>query len=164
MPLILVPLREADLQLACQLVIEAKEWNVKTTPFVPPMAVIGNPGSLFMSALRGEEFIGLIGYQDISWPDGTAELFFGIAPEHRFGHTFLELGKATLDYGFNTLGFRRLTSMALTDGPTISLMEKWASIGVRKEAIFKRIRLKNGAYHDAFAYALERGNYVSSPQ
>ena len=146
--------------MACQLIQEAQEWNARTTTFIPPIAILNAPDAIYVSALQDGQIVGVVGYQGISWPDGTAEMFTGVVPEQRKGFTFPALVKEQLSYGFNTVGLRRITMTTLVGSPSARMAELLAPNGVRKEGTFPNARLKRGTYHDVVAFGVERSAYV----
>ena len=160
MSLSLIPLRGDDLPMACQLLMEAKEWGTKDTTFLPPLAILNNPDHRFLSVLQDSTLIGVVGYQDYSPIDSTAEMFTGLVPERRNGLMFPNIVKAQIEYAFRHLNLRRLTMTTLVDSPSAKMADYLFPNGVKKEGIFHKARFKNGAYHDAVAYAVERENYV----
>jgi RimJ/RimL family protein N-acetyltransferase len=106
-----------------------------------------------MSALSGEELLGVVGYHSISWIDGSAEIFTSVMPKWRGKGLALNLVQNQLDYAFKDLGFRRITMTTLAGAPSAKIADK---MKVPIEGRFVRSRLKRGVYHDAIAYALER--------
>jgi RimJ/RimL family protein N-acetyltransferase len=149
----LVPLREADLQEACQYIVEGREWSPKSDIFLPPIAVISHPDSRWLSALNGDELVGVVGFHNISWPDGTAEMFTSVVPKWRGSGASLNVVKEQLDYGFLDLGLRKITMTTLAGSPSAKIADK---MKVPLEGTLKRSRLKRGVYYDALVYGLER--------
>lgn len=157
MPLRLVPLREVDIPMACQFLVESQEWSPKTEIFTAPMATLSKPDSLWLSAVNGEELIGVVGFHGISWIDGVAEMFTSVAPKWRGSGAFGTLTKHQLDFAFKDLGLRKVTATCLRGSPTAKLADK---MKIHLEGTFLRVRRKNGQFHDALAFGLEGVNYV----
>ena len=149
----LVPLREADLQEACQFIVEGREWSPRSDTFVPPMAVIGHPDSRWLSALEGDALVGVVGFHSLNMVDRVGEMFTAVVPKWRGRGVSIPLVKAQLDYGFNTLNLRRITMTTLAGSPSAKIATK---LNVPLEGTFKRARYKGGTYYDALAFAIER--------
>jgi len=107
-----------------------------------------------MSALNGEELMGVVGYVGISWPDGTADVALGVTPKWRGKGLAKELAKIQNAYAFQDLGLRRLQMFALEGSPSCKIA---AAAGLTLEGTLKACRLKRGVYHNASVYALLKG-------
>ena len=152
-------LRQEDVPMACQLIQDAGEWAPKSPIFDSPMDVLMKPRSQWMSALSADELVGVVGFYDISWPDGTAAMFTGLVPKLRGRGFSLALGKAQLDFAFNDMGLRRLEMSCLEGSPSAKLASK---MGVKPEGRHPNTRLKAGKYHASVTFGLERSAYVVS--
>ena len=153
MPIRFQLLRSEDLPMACQLIAEAAEWSPKSQLFDNPMDTLLRPRSQWMSALSGEELLGIIGFHDISLPDSSAEMFTGIVPKWRGKGFAANLVTQQLDFAFKDMGLRRITMTCLEGSPSAKIADK---MKVPLEGRFVRSRLKRGVYHDSLAYGLER--------
>jgi len=143
--------------MACQLIQEAGEWSPKSQIFDNPMDTLLKPRSQWLSALSADELVGVVGFYDISLPDGSAGMFTGLVPKLRGRGFSLALGKAQLDFAFNDMGLRRLEMSCLEGSPSAKLASK---MGVKPEGRHPNTRLKNGKYHASVTFGLERSTYV----
>jgi len=151
MPITLIQLREIDLPLATQFIVESQEWSPRSQAFTNPMEVLNTPNSLWLSALNEEEIIGIIGFTGISWPDRSSDVALGIVPKWRTKGLGRILACLQNDYAFNELGLRRLQMVALEGSPSCKIASR---AGLSLEGTLKKCRLKNGKYHNASIYAL----------
>lgn len=153
MPIRLVPLflREQDVKPALDLIVEAQEWAPKGQAFTPPLAVLQAPNSHWMSALVGDELVGIVGFVGISWPDGSADVALGVVPKWRGKGIAKRVAKAQNDHAFLDLGLRRLQMSALANSPSAKIAQ---AVGLTLEGTLRGCRFKNGAYQDVAIYAL----------
>jgi RimJ/RimL family protein N-acetyltransferase len=151
MALHLTPLREADLNLATQFIVEAEAWSPRFQLGVHPMEVLQAPNSLWLSALNEGELIGILGFSDISWPDGTANVALGIVPKWRTKGLGRILAVLQNEYAFNEMRLRRIQMIALAGSPSCKIASR---AGLTLEGTLRKCRFKGGTYHDASIYAL----------
>lgn len=147
----LVPLRPADLEEAASFVMEAAEWAPISTPNPDP-SLLGSPNSVWFSALSEDKFVGILGYHNISWIDGSAEVAMGVTKSWRgkgAGHFLASLAKSKM----LDLRLRRLVSCTVVGGPSSKICTKggWA-----REGLFRKARLKDGLYVDVEVYTFTR--------
>ena len=147
----LIPLREIDLPLALQFIVEAQEWSPHSQIFTSPMEVLNAPNSLWLSALDGNEFIGIVGFTGISWPDGSANVALGVAPKWRTKGIARILACQQNAYAFGELGLRRLQMVALEGSPSCKIASR---SGLTLEGTLKKNRFKQGKYVNSSIYAL----------
>jgi RimJ/RimL family protein N-acetyltransferase len=157
MPLRLIPIREIDVSIACLHLIEAQEWGIRTDIFAPPLAILGKPDSLWLSAVNGEELVGIAGFHGISWIDGVAEMFTSVVAKWRHSGAFGTVTKHQLEFGFKDLGFRKITMTCLAGSPSAKLADK---MQVPIEGRFAKVRRKHGEFYDGLQYGLMGANYV----
>ena len=157
MPIRLVPLRPQDRAVAAALAVESLEWSPQFRYIPDGMEVILAPQTLWYSALAGDadELIGVIGFTNISFPDGSAEVALGVMPKWRNRGTAKILAKAQNEFAFNDLGLRRITMTALAQSPSVKIAQ---AVGLKLEATHKETRLKRGKYLDSATYVLTREN------
>ena len=154
MPTRLIPLREVDVPQALQYIVESQEWSPRAQPWLDPREVLGAPNCIWMSALNGDELLGIVGYTGVSWPDGCADVALGVVPKWRGKGIAKELAKIQNAYAFQDLGLRRLQMFALKDSPSCKIAR---AAGLTLEGTLKGCRLKRGVYHDAEIHALLKG-------
>ena len=142
-----------DVPDACTYKVEGREWGPDTETFTPPLAVLNDPNSRWLSALSGEELLGVVGFHRINWVDSKAEIFLGIAAKWRGSGAAQSLAKMQLEFGQQDLGLRRLSMTCLTGSPSAKIATK---MGFTPEGTIPRARLKRGTYHDALLFGLER--------
>jgi len=150
-PITLIPLREIDLSLAAQFIVESQEWSPRSQIFTSPMEVLNTPNSLWLSALSDNEIVGIVGFSGISWPDRSADVALGVVPKWRTKGIGRILACLQNDYAFNELGLHRLQMVALEGSPSCKIASR---AGLSLEGTLKKCRLKNGKYHNASIYAL----------
>lgn len=145
----LVPLRDQDIPVACTLLVEAMEWSPRTILYPNPQGVLGE--GVWMSALEGEELIGVCGAHNLDWPSGTAELALGVVPKWRGSGAAKRLAETLHTYSFKDLGLRRLTVHCLEGSPAESIA---TGCGLNLEGRHTRARLRRGEYLDSLTFAL----------
>lgn len=141
------------MQETCQYIVEGREWGPDTDTFIPPLAILGDPNSRWLSALNGDEFVGVAGYHKINWIDSKAEIFTAVVPKWRGSGAAQSLVRAQIEFGHNDMGLRRLTMTTLAGSPSAKIATK---MGLKPEGVFPRCRLKRGVLHDALAFGVER--------
>lgn len=106
------------------------------------------------------KLIGVTGFDDIIWSNGTATLFIGIGDKKSTG---LGYGKEALnlllDFGFNEFNFYRiqLNVLAYNSG-AIRLYEK---AGFVREGTYREFILRDGKRHDMYLYGILRSEWVN---
>ena len=147
----LVRLREVDLPMAMQFIVEAQQWSPTGQSFTHPMEVLQQANSLWYSALNEDELLGIVGFAGISWPDGCADVSLGIVPKWRGRNLGRVLAQLQNDYAFNELRLHRLQMLALEGSPSCKIATR---AGLTYEGTLKGCRFKGGTYHNANIYAL----------
>lgn len=105
--------------------------------------------------LQEKELIGVTGFDDISWNNGTALIYIGIGGEkHRgcgYGKEALEL---TIEFGFQELNFHRIQLTVLQyNEPAIKLYEK---LGFKREGVYREFIHRDGKRYDMYLYGILR--------
>lgn len=149
----LMPLRPIDIDTAANLALEANEWAPRTQLIADGRAILGQPDSLWFSALNGDELIGTVGYHSINWIDGCAEVALGVVPKWRGKGVGTIISKLLVGNAFDDLGLRRLTATTLVGGPSDKLCPLQGGI---LEGIHKGVRRKSGRFYDSHTYALTK--------
>lgn len=102
-----------------------------------------------------EEIIGILGFDEIIWSNGVANLFIGIGAHQ---HTAKGLGKEAsqllLDFGFHELNFHRIQLQVLAyNQAAIKLYE---GLGFVREGTYRQFILRDGKRYDMYLYGLLR--------
>ena len=105
-----------------------------------------------------DKIIGVTGFDDIIWSNGTAMFYIGIGDK---SYTSKGLGKETmelmLDFGFNELNFHRIhLSVISYNERAIKLYE---SIGFVREGIYREFINRDGKRYDLYLYGLLRAEW-----
>lgn len=109
--------------------------------------------------LSGENrLVGIAGYDDIIWSNGTAYLFIGIGDLELRGKG---IGKEALnlliDYGFNELNFHKIQLNVIEyNKRAIFLYEK---TGFVKEGIYREYIYRDGRRYHMYLYGLLKGEW-----
>jgi Acetyltransferases, including N-acetylases of ribosomal proteins len=103
--------------------------------------------------IEKEEFVGIIGFDDIIWSNGVATVFIGIGNK---SHTGKGLGKEAmqllLDFGFNELNFHRIQLNVLSYNT--NAIKLYESVGFHKEGTFREFICRDGKRWDMYLYGL----------
>jgi len=105
--------------------------------------------------LESQVIIGVTGFENISWNNGTALLYIGIGEEkHRGQGQGKEALKLTIEFGFEELNFHRIYLTVLEyNEPAIKLYEK---MGFKREGIHREFIHRDGKRYDMYLYGLLR--------
>jgi len=105
--------------------------------------------------LQQKELIGVTGFDDISWNNGTATIYIGIGGEKHRGCGYGEEAlKLTIEFGFEELNFHRIQLTVLEyNEPAIRLYEK---LGFKREGIFREFIHRDGRRYDMYLYGILR--------
>lgn len=108
-----------------------------------------------------EEFIGVTGFEGISWNNGTATIYIGIGGEVHRGRGYgKEALKLTIEFGFEELNFHRIQLTVLEyNEPAIKLYEK---LGFKREGIYREFIHRDGKRYDMYLYGLLRSEWENS--
>jgi len=108
-----------------------------------------------------EEFIGVTGFENISWNNGTALIYIGIGEGKYRGHGYgREALKLTVEFGFEELNFHRIYLTVLEyNQPAIKLYEK---LGFKREGVYREFIHRDGRRYDMYLYGLLRPEWEES--
>jgi RimJ/RimL family protein N-acetyltransferase len=120
-----------------------------------------NTANRYLFAIRDKqtgELLGVAGFDEIMWSNGTALVFIGIGNKacrgKGFGNEALGL---LLDYGFNELNLYKLQLSVLSyNTAAIKLYEK---LGFVREGNYREYILRDGIRHDLYLYGLLKREY-----
>jgi len=129
----------------CKTLQEADEWVKKARDFYKRMKI----GFFYCALQKTNEFVGICGLLQQKDVDGRDEIELGylFVPEYWRKGLATEAAKTCMDYGFHTLGFKRIIS--LIDPENIASIRVAEKNGLHKE---KTITYKE---RKASVYALE---------
>jgi len=108
-----------------------------------------------------DKIIGVTGFDDIIWSNGTAMFYIGIGDK---SYTSKGLGKEAmelmLDFGFNELNFHRIhLSVISYNQRAIKLYE---SLGFIREGAYREFINRDGKRYDLYLYGLLRDEWKKS--
>lgn len=97
--------------------------------------------------------IGISGFFDIMWSNGTGTIFIGIGDEAFTGKGIgYEAMRLMIDFGFNELNLYRIQLNVISyNEPAIRLYEK---LGFVKEGTYRELVFRDGKRYDLYLYGL----------
>jgi len=111
-----------------------------------------------VKSLQQKELIGVTGFEDISWNNGTAIIYIGIGGEKHRGCGYGEEAlKLTIEFGFEELNFHRIQLTVLEyNEPAIKLYEK---LGFKREGVYREFIHRDGRRYDMYLYGILRSEW-----
>jgi len=108
--------------------------------------------------LKLQELIGVTGFEDISWNNGTAIIYIGIGGEKDRGKGYgMEALKLTMEFGFQELNFHKIQLTVLEyNQPAIKLYEK---LGFKREGVYREFIHRDGIRYDMYLYGILRSEW-----
>ena len=108
--------------------------------------------------IEQKEFIGITGFENISWNNGTALIYIGIGEEkHRGQGHGKEALKLTIEFGFEELNFHIIYLTVLEyNEPAIKLYEK---LGFKREGVYREFIHRDGRRYDMYLYGILRSEW-----
>ncbi|GKX67180.1 GNAT family N-acetyltransferase [Inconstantimicrobium mannanitabidum] len=105
-----------------------------------------------------ETLIGVTGFENILWNNGTAVIYIGIGDKSFRGKG---LGKEalalTMQFGFNELNLHRIQLNVLSyNTPALNLYE---SLGFKKEGVYREFIHRDGIRFDMYLYGILRSEW-----
>lgn len=115
----------------------------------------------FLFAIREKEtgkIIGLAGFDDVLWSNGTATVFIGIGETVHQGRGFgKEAMKLLIDFGFNELNFYRIQLNVISyNEKAIKMYEK---LGFVREGAYRQLIQRDGSRYDLYLYGLLKNEW-----
>ncbi|MGH4139514.1 GNAT family N-acetyltransferase [Clostridium sp.] len=109
---------------------------------------------------KQDELIGVTGFEDISWNNGTAIIYIGIGVEKHRGKGYgKEALKLTMEFGFEELNFHKIQLTVLQyNEPAIKLYEK---LGFKREGVYREFIHRDGIRYDMYLYGILRSEWES---
>jgi RimJ/RimL family protein N-acetyltransferase len=104
---------------------------------------------------QSQELIGVTGFENISWNNGTALIYIGIGEEKNRGRGYAkEALNLTIEFGFEELNFHRIYLTVLEyNEPAIKLYEK---LGFKREGVYREFIHRDGRRYDMYLYGILR--------
>jgi RimJ/RimL family protein N-acetyltransferase len=124
---------------------------------------IGKSNTAYIFAIKNiehSELIGVTGFDDISWNNGTALIYIGIGEEKHRGLGYAnEAFRLTIEFGFEELNFHRIYLTVLEyNEPAIKLYEK---LGFKREGVYREFIHRDGKRYDMYLYGMLRPEWDS---
>ncbi len=110
--------------------------------------------------LEEDKFVGVAGFENILWNNGTAVVFVGLGDEESRGKGYgKEAMQMVLNFGFQELNLHRIQLDVLSyNKPAIALYEK---LGFKKEGVYREFIHRDGKRYDLYLYGLLRHEALS---
>lgn len=111
-----------------------------------------------VNPLGDDKLIGVTGFENILWNNGTAVVYIGIGDESYRGQGIgLEALGLTLEFGFQELNLHRIQLTVLSyNKPAIALYEK---LGFKREGTYREFIHRDGKRHDMYLYGILRNEW-----
>ncbi|UZQ50692.1 GNAT family N-acetyltransferase [Clostridium kluyveri] len=111
-----------------------------------------------VNSIKQNKIIGITGFENILWNNGTATIYIGIGDDafrgHGIGQESLYL---TMEFGFQELNFHRIQLTVLSyNTPAIKLYEK---LGFKKEGTYREFIHRDGIRYDMYLYGILRSEW-----
>ncbi|MGH4121109.1 GNAT family N-acetyltransferase [Clostridium sp.] len=105
--------------------------------------------------LEHKEFVGITGFENIAWNNGTAIIYIGIGEEKHRGRGYAkEALSLTMEFGFEELNLHRIELTVLEYNETaIKLYEK---LGFKREGVYREFIHRDGKRYDMYLYGILR--------
>ena len=102
-----------------------------------------------------EKLIGVTGFENISWNNGTALVYIGIGDEKNRGQGYAkEALNLTMEFGFEELNFHRIYLTVIEYNEfAIKLYEK---LGFKREGVYREFIHRDGRRYDMYLYGILR--------
>ncbi|MBA5850363.1 GNAT family N-acetyltransferase [Clostridium sp. cel8] len=110
--------------------------------------------------LSNDKLIGVTGYEDILWNNGTATVYIGLGdPSNRGQGIGYEALNLTLEFGFEELNLHKIQLTVLSyNTPAIKLYEK---TGFKKEGTYREFIHRDNKRYDMYLYGILRREWES---
>lgn len=122
-----------------------------------------NSNEAYIFAVRfreSEEIIGVAGFDEIIWSNGTATVFVGIGKNELRGRGIGKEGLSLLlDFGFNELNFHKVQLDVISYNE--SAIRLYESAGFIKEGTYREFIYRDGERYDMYLYGLLKREWES---
>lgn len=114
-----------------------------------------------IKTITEDKFIGVTGFENILWNNGTAVIYIGIGDNNFRGKGVGKEALAlTIDFGFRELNLHRIQLNVLSyNKPAIVLYEK---LGFKKEGTYREFINRDGRRYDMYLYGILRNEWDNS--
>jgi RimJ/RimL family protein N-acetyltransferase len=117
---------------------------------------------LFAIALKSSgEVIGIAGFDEIVWSNGTAMIFIGIGSK---GYTGQGLGKEALslllDFGYNELNFHVIYLNVI--GYNNKAIKLYEGAGFKREGVYREFIKRDGKRYDMYLYGMLNSDWKNN--
>lgn len=114
-----------------------------------------------LNLTKQNKIIGITGFENILWNNGTATIYIGIGDENFRG---CGIGKEalylTMEFGFEELNFHRIQLTVLSyNTSAIKLYEK---LGFKKEGTYREFIHRDGIRYDMYLYGMLRSEWETN--
>lgn len=111
-----------------------------------------------VKTLREDKFIGVTGFENILWNNGTAVIYIGIGDAAFRGKGIGKESLAlTMEFGFQELNLHRIQLNVLSyNKPAIALYER---LGFKREGTYREFIHRDGKRHDMYLYGILRNEW-----
>ncbi|NMM62332.1 GNAT family N-acetyltransferase [Clostridium sp. P21] len=108
--------------------------------------------------LDEDRFIGVTGFENILWNNGTAIVFIGLGDVKTRGKGYgKEAMEMTLEFGFQELNLHRIQLDVLSyNKPAITLYE---NLGFKREGVYREFIHRDGKRYDMYLYGLLKNEF-----
>lgn len=108
-----------------------------------------------IKSINDHEFLGVTGFENICWNNGTALIYIGIGEEKHRGRGYAkEAFRLTMEFGFQELNLHRIYLTVLEyNEPAIKLYEK---LGFKREGVYREAIHRDGKRYDMYLYGVLR--------
>ncbi len=108
-----------------------------------------------VKSFEHQELIGVTGFENICWNNGTALIYIGVGKEKHRGRGYAkEALKLIMEFGFEELNFHRIYLTVLEyNEPAIKLYEK---LGFTREGTYREFIHRDGRRYDMYLYGILR--------
>ncbi|AYD39954.1 N-acetyltransferase [Clostridium fermenticellae] len=110
--------------------------------------------------IQDNKLIGITGFEDILWNNGTGVIYIGIGKQEYRGRGFAkEALYLTMEFGFEELNLNRIQLNVIEyNKSAIGLYEK---LGFKKEGVYREFIHRDGTRYDMYLYGILRNEWDS---
>lgn len=114
-----------------------------------------------INSIEDEKIIGITGFENILWNNGTATIYIGIGAKNYRGRGIgNEALHLTLEFGFEELNLHKIQLTVLSyNKPAIRLYEK---SGFKKEGTYREFIYRDGTRYDMYLYGILRSEWEAT--
>jgi len=111
-----------------------------------------------LNSIKQNKIIGITGFENILWNNGTATIYIGIGDDTFKGKGIgREALYLTMEFGFEELNFHRIQLTVLSyNTPAIRLYEK---LGFKREGTYREFIHRDGIRYDMYLYGILRSEW-----